>query len=272
MRALREDGLAWFARHRRESPNNVLAVSIGIQFLLMVVLLLMLPFDSMEIGGRARWAKPLNFTQSMAVYLMTVMWLLDYLRAAKWWKSCISWGVSACLTIAIFCITLQAARGTTSHFNTDTPFDGAVSMIMDIVDPVNSVFVVILLVFAFRSMYDLSRPVVWGIASGLLLFLVSSAVGELMVFRGSAVVGVEPEGPGLPLLNWSIEGGDFRPAHFLGIHAVQVLPVVGWLVNRREHWSMAAKLTAVLAAAALIFAIIGFTVYQAVQGVPLIRL
>src|SRR5262245_49737365 len=198
----------------------------------MLVLLVLSPFDTVQVGGRYRLIKPLNFTMSMVMYLATVVILLDYLRASMWWKKVISWGISICILTAITCITMQAARGTTSHFNNSTPFDFTVSLLMDIVDPLNAVFVLVLLIFALQSKYNVSRPTQWGIVFGILVFLAGSAVGGLMVAHGQSGVGVAPGGPGLPLLNWSTKGGDLRVAHFVGIHALQILPIAGWLIDQ----------------------------------------
>jgi len=240
--------------------------------MLMAVLLILLPFDTVQVDGRHRLIKPLNFALSMALYLATVVILLDYLRASMWWKKVISWGVSICILTAITCITMQAVRGTASHFNNSTPFDSTVSLLMDIADPLNSVFVLVLLIFALQSKYNVSRPTLLGIVLGIFIFLVGSLIGGLMVVQGQSVVGVAPGGPGLPVLNWSTKGGDLRVAHFLGIHALQILPIAGWLINPLKGLSMRAKLTAVVAVSAGYVLLMGFVFLQAFNGVPLVRM
>ena len=269
---LKEDVRSWYELHRRNGATNVVVWAIYLELLLMLVLLVLLPFDTVQVGGRYRLIKPLNFTMSMAMYLATVVILLDYLRASMWWKKVIGWGVSICILTAITCITMQAARGTTSHFNNSTPFDSAVSSLMDIVDPLNGVFVLVLLIFAIQVRYDVSRSSQLGIAFGLSLFLAGSAIGGVMVAQGQSVVGVAPGGPGLPVLNWSTTGGDFRVAHFLGIHALQILPIAGWLIDRLKGLPRRAKPTAVVAVSAGYVLLMGFVFMQAMNGVPLVRM
>ena len=136
---LKEDVRGWYELHRRNGATNVVVWAIYLELLLMVVLLILLPFDTVQVGGRYRLIKQLNFSMSMAMYLATIVVLLDYLRVSMWLKKVIGWGVSICILIGITCITMQAARGTTSHFNNSTPFNSAVSSLMDIVDPLNNV-------------------------------------------------------------------------------------------------------------------------------------
>jgi hypothetical protein len=245
---------------------------ICLELLLMAVMLILLPFDAVEVGGRHRLIKPVNFTMSMAMYLATVVILLDYLKASMRWKKVLSWGISICILTAITCITMQAGRGTTSHFNNSTPFDSTVSSLMDVVDPLNGVFVVVLLIFALQAKYNVSRSSQLGIVFGILFFLVGSVIGGVMVAQGQSVVGVAPGGPGLPVLNWSTAGGDLRVAHFLGIHALQILPIAGWLIGRLTGLPGRAKQKAVVAVSAGYVLLMGLAFMQALDGVPLVRM
>ncbi len=94
----------------------------------------------------------------------------------------------------------------------------------------------------------MSNPVfAWSLRLGILLSLVGMAVAFLMTQPtalqlaalkagghlttiGAHSVGVADGGPGIPFLGWSTVGGDLRIPHFVGLHALQVVPFVGWLI------------------------------------------
>jgi hypothetical protein len=53
----------------------------------------------------------------------------------------------------------------------------------------------------------------------------AAATGEQLHF-GSRSVGVEDGGGGMPITGWSTEPGDLRIGHFLGVHALQAIPLI----------------------------------------------
>ncbi len=59
------------------------------------------------------------------------------------------------------------------------------------------------------------------------------ATGRLPI-AGAHTVGAPDGGRGLPVTGWSADHGDLRIAHFLGMHGLQVLPLLAWWIARRS--------------------------------------
>lgn len=107
------------------------------------------------------------------------------------------------------------------------------------------------LVLALLARQRLDDPVLaaglgWGLAVSLLGMLLAVLMinpinqawvqqlshGPPPLLDGGHTVGAIDGGPGLPVTNWSTRAGDLRVPHFVGIHALQLLPLVAWLLSR----------------------------------------
>ncbi|QIX60509.1 hypothetical protein HER32_04635 [Hymenobacter sp. BT18] len=249
--------------------NPVLSWTGWLQVALLVVALLLLPYDTRLVTGAPVWLKPIKFCLSVAAYVWTLGWLLADLPAlAQRAVRHISWTVAGCMLIEIACIFTQAARGTTSHYNAATPLDAGIFSLMGVAIMVNTVATAAAVYLAWRYRPYGPAGYVWGVRLGLLLFLVGSVVGGMMISQNQHTVGAPDGGPGLPGLGWSTRAGDLRIAHFLGMHALQVVPLLGWWLSRRlpRRAALLAWLGALIYAAlvALLFA-------QALQGQPVVK-
>jgi hypothetical protein len=200
--------------------------------LLFLIMGLLSFFDERTVGGINTWIKPMKFTSSFFIFLITFAWLLFYLPNKKT-RRILSIGFFICMVMEVLTIVSQAARGVRSHFNVDTAYDGIIFMIMGIFIFINTLLAVytIILFFGKTKLTDPSYVLAW--RAGLLIFFLGAISGGMMVTHHSHAYGVADGGAGLPFLNWSTEGGDMRAAHFFTLHAVQVLPLFVFFVGSR---------------------------------------
>jgi hypothetical protein len=236
--------------------NWPLTLSALLYIALIPVYIVAAILDPRIITGMPAFVKPLKFILSSAIYLTTFLWLLTLVQGRRRWVSIVAWVTSVGFLVENVIITAQAIRGTMSHYNLATPLDATLFSLMGgfvtLIALMNLILGAWLL---FQRLPD--RTLAWGIRLGLLIaavgiwsaFLMTTlpspaqqaqmAAGQAPTAFGAHSVGVEDGGPGLPFLGWSTEGGDLRVAHFVGMHAMQALPLLGFLLTRpaaRRRW------------------------------------
>jgi hypothetical protein len=253
-------------RRRNRVLCAVAAVNLGLAVLftgLMVV-------DGRTLLGRNVWTKPWKFATSITVFAATLAWVLPSLSLRPRIERAVTYVIAAAMTVEIALISTQAARGVRSHFNTATALDTAVFTVMGATITLSTLVVGYVLWRTVRSPPALAPAYRWGLWLGLLVFVLASFEGGLMAARGSHAVGAAAGGPGLPLLNWSVTGGDLRVAHFLGLHALQVLPLTGYLAARSERLSTRGSLAVVGVTGGLYGGLVAVTFALAMLGVPVV--
>ncbi len=225
--------------------------------------------DDRLILGVNPWIKPWKFFVSVGIYFVTLAWLLPRVNLSRGVRAMLRWTFIVTMVGEVVLISMQAYRGVTSHFNETSVFDGAVFSAMGFLIMLNTVAAAALLVYFMRSAVPMPRAVLSGIRFGLLLFLFASAVGGMMITNKGHAIGVHDGGPGLPIVNWSTEGGDLRVAHFIGLHALQALPLLGLLFSRRSQDASVMTVRLAALAWAIAFAIL---LWMATSGTPIMRL
>jgi len=253
---------------------------------LLVPMAFGLLLDPREIGGAPAWLKPAKFAVSLGIYSLTLAWVFTYLPDWPRVRRVVGRMTAAVMVIEAVIISLQAARGTTSHFNVSTPVDGILFGIMGLAIFTQTAASVAVAVALWRRRFA-DRAFGWALRLGMTMTIVGALTGGLMTrpteaqlieagasgritIAGAHTVGAPDGGPGLPVTGWSTRHGDLRVAHFIGLHAVQALPILTLVAFRGRGEQARLRLT--LAAAALYVSVFAALLVQALRGVPLVAL
>ena len=205
---------------------------IGAAMMLTFIVVTLLSIsDTRLILGINPWIKPMKFLTSITIFLWTVAWFMPETSPGGRPRNIVRWTIGSAMAIEIACIILQSARGTTSHFNQTSALDVAIFALMGVTIVVNTAAMVMFLSIVRRDTPPHRAGYIWGIRLGVAIFLLASLQGAVIVANNAHTVGAPDGGPGLPFVNWSTTAGDLRIAHFFGMHAMQALPLLGFLLD-----------------------------------------
>ncbi len=273
--------------NRAWALSPLLTVSTVVMVLGGLVTSAAMVIDPRQLVGEPLWLKPTKFYVSLALYNATILYFLSFLSKHARFVRGVGAILAACGALEMVAITLQAARGVRSHFNIATPFDGAVFSIMGVAILVLWVTMLVVAVVLVRSKLE-DRPLASALRVGLLVGVLGAGLGHFMVTpkadqlavmkagerpveSGAHTFGGKDGGPGLPLVGWSTTAGDMRPAHFLGLHGMQVLPLLAALLARRRGRSEAQRLALVRAAGVAYAGLTVVLALQALRGLPIVQ-
>ena len=240
-------------------------------FFLIILTIILLPAyfsDLRLVEGSPVWLKPIKFGVSLGIHFFTLAVLAQLLTRP------VRTGPTLTITsyLAIFALMLetiyiiiQAARGRRSHFNFETQWEALMYAAMGI-----GALLLVLVAIALGIQIWRKAKTSPGLKTGAVLGLILGAIGTIilagyMSSSGSRWVGTPtPGGPAVPVFGWSLEVGDFRPSHFVTMHMMQTLPLLGWICDR-------VRLPGVLivwVATLVHLALAGYLFWLALQGKP----
>lgn len=199
--------------------------------------------DPRILDSAAIWTKPQKFNISLALHFVTLAVLAYQVpRATRTGSLLIAFGYLAVISVIFefVYLSVQAARGTRSHFNYDSAFEQIMYALMGF-----GAFLMVLAAFVLAIQIwrkgDRSNRGLWlGSITGLTTGFVITLVFAGYMSNFGRFVGAPLSGGGevIPFFGWSREYGDLRPSHFVSLHLMQTLPLAGYIADRQKWPAM----------------------------------
>ena len=228
-----------------------------------LVCIVLTQVDSTHVLGINAWIKPLKFFLSTLIFTWSIAWYMGYLQQSTA-VSIYSWMLIIVFAFENACIVYQASQGQLSHFNISTSFNALLFSLMGVAITIFTLWTgYIGYLFFINNFPELPTAYVWGIRLGILFFVIFAFEGGVMAANLAHTVGSPDGGSGLPLTNWSTQYGDLRIAHFIGMHALQILPLLSFYFIKDTK--------IVVFIAIVYFLLTSYLFIQALSGKPFIK-
>lgn len=244
--------------------NETLALFGALNLLAALAFFILSRTTHIEVAGVNAWYKPVKFALSIGIFSWTMGWYGVYLNEPGVMRVFNRVTILS-LGFEILYIALQVGRGQLSHFNQSSPVYSLLYFLMAAAATLVTLWTAYLGILFFQKQFpQLPGYYLWSIRLGIFLFVVFSLEGFVMGSRLSHTIGGPDGNHGIPFLGWSLKFGDPRVAHFIGMHALQVLPILAFYIFRNVKLTIAAGLLYGLLAV--------WVLAQALAGKPFLRL
>lgn len=221
------------------------------------IFLILMQVTSTQILGVNAWLKPFKFFLSNTIFVWTMAWLCHYLEKPRTVKI-YSWMVAMVMTFELTYIVSQSVIGETSHFNMSTAYNSIMWAGMGITISILTLWTAYIgVLFFIKKFPELPKRYVWGIRLGIVLFVIFAFEGMLMGQAMTHTVGGADGSEGLPVTNWSTKHGDLRVAHFFGMHALQIVPLVAYFFTKKTWQTVLFALIYLAAVTAILVQALG---------------
>ena len=248
--------------HNLKQRNETLFYYGLLCLVLSLVFIVLTKITTTQVYNVNAWYKPFKFAFSTFLFAWAMAWYCYYLPNFN--IKLFNWAVIILLGFEIFYIAFQASKGQLSHYNLSTPVYAALYSIMALAASAVTIYTAYVgLLFFTNTFPDLPSYYLWAIRFGIILFVIFSFEGFAMGSRLNHSVGALNDNSSWFIIGWSKTVGDLRVAHFIGMHALQVLPVLSFYVFKNTKLTLALSLLYGLLAL--------LTLIQALQGKPLIK-
>jgi hypothetical protein len=213
-----------------------------------------------QVYGVNAWYKPFKFAFSTFLFAWAMAWYCYYL--ADFNLQLFNGSIIVLLGFEIFYIAFMAGKGQISHYNMSSPFYATMFSLMALAATLVTLYTAYVgILFFTQSFPNLPNYYLWAIRLGIGIFVIFAFEGFAMGSRLSHTVGALNDNSNWFIVGWSKTAGDLRVSHFIGMHALQVLPVLSFYVLRNTKATILVSLLyGLLAVVSLI---------QALQSKPL---
>ena len=231
-------------------------------FIVSLIFLVLSQTTSTQVYQVNAWFKPFKFAFSTFTFVWAMAWYCAYLPNFN--TAVFNWTVLVLLSFEIIYIAVMASQGRQSHYNVSTPFYSAMFSLMALAATGVTVYTAYVgLKFWLGTFPELEPHYLWSIRLAILIFVVFSFQGFLMGGRMSHSVVLVNDNSNIFILGWSKLVGDLRIAHFVGMHALQVLPFFSFFLFRNTSLTLLFSV--------FYLALASFTLIQALQGKSLFK-
>jgi len=188
-----------------------------------------------QLHGPVSFRKAMTFAETGWLLCWAVGWLLPLISMRRWERNVVVAGSWAFAVIETFIMSLQVWRGRPSHYNTDTIGDALLFGTGGVIAFLLMLAMLVLLRASFRER-GLAPSLLLSIRAGTMIMLIGVFTGWLMIYNwGGVWQGVFREGNLLsgdivPVAEGAV-GGDIVLLHALGVHGLNLVPLVAWLLS-----------------------------------------